>query len=160
MDVNDFDGQVRDARARADEGRLTEAVGLLTTALALWRGPVLSDVGGALIESAALALGERRLAAPANLLELPLASGGTRGLISDLRVHTNRHPSQEALRGQLMRALYHSGRRAEALEEYGRLKDQLAEELGIDPGPQLIKLYSDILRDELPMVENAITTVA
>src|SRR5262249_25897900 len=81
MDVNDFDGQVRDARARADEGRLTEAVGLLTTALALWRGPVLSDVGGALIESAALALEERRLAALANFFELRLASGDTDGLI-------------------------------------------------------------------------------
>lgn len=155
MDVTEFDGKAREARLLTEQGRTQEAVFLLSKAVALWRGPVLSDVGGALIEAAALAVEERRLAALEHYFELRLASGETADLVGDLRVHTSRHPLQEALRGQLVRALYQSGRRAEALEEYGRLREQLAEELGVDPGPQLTKLYEGVLREEIVLVPQA-----
>lgn len=149
LDVTEFDQQVREAKRLTEADRTVEAVNLLREALALWRGPVLTDVGGALIEAAALALEERHMAALEFCFELRLAHGDTADLVADLRLYTGRHPLQEPLRAQLVRALYLSGRRAEALEEYARAREVLAEELGIDPGPQLAELHGRILRDEM-----------
>ncbi|MBV1855559.1 AfsR/SARP family transcriptional regulator [Catellatospora tritici] len=148
LDVTEFDDRVREARLHADQGRTREATLLLREADALWRGPVLADVGGLLVQTAALALQERRLAALERYFALRLTGGELADLVGELRAHINRHPLQEALRGQLMLALYQTGRRAEALEEYGRIRERLAEELGVDPGPHLVKLYERILRED------------
>ncbi|MDI1464792.1 BTAD domain-containing putative transcriptional regulator [Catellatospora sp. KI3] len=144
LDVTEFDALVREARLLAERGGVREALVRFREADALWRGPVLSDVGGLLVQTAALALQERRLAALERYFALRLAGGELGDLVGELRAHITRHPLQEALRGQLMLALY----RAEALEEYGRLRELLAEELGVDPGPHLVKLYERILRED------------
>ncbi|WP_328745012.1 tetratricopeptide repeat protein [Streptomyces sp. NBC_00285] len=146
-DFSEFGMLVRTAKAAVAENRLAEAVEVLRAALALWRGPLLSGSGGPVIEAAATTIEERRLAAWEQLLELRLTLGEAAELIPDLRELTGRHPLRETLRGQLMIALYRSGRQAEALEEYGRVRELLVEELGVDPGPQLTKLYEGILRE-------------
>lgn len=146
LDLCEFDLQVRQARAAADAGHTAEAVKKLRTALAFWRGGVLSGTGGPVIEAAATALEERRLAAAEQLFELCLGLGETSELVVDLRELVSQHPLRETLRGQLMLALYRSGRQAEALDEYGKVREMLVEELGVDPGSQLAKVYEGILR--------------
>ena len=79
--------------------------------------------------------------------ELQLELGQSAELIGPLRELVTAHPLRETLRGRLMLALYRGGRQAEALEEFGRVRELLVEELGIDPGAELTRLYEAILRD-------------
>ncbi|MFF7633587.1 BTAD domain-containing putative transcriptional regulator [Kitasatospora sp. NPDC008050] len=147
LDLTEFEALVRTARQAAAAGRPAEAGEALRGALALWRGPVLSGAGGPVIQAAATALEERRLAAAEQLFDLRLGLGESAELVVDLRQFIHQHPLRETLRGQLMLALYRSGRQAEALEEYGRVRELLVEELGIDPGPGLARIHRSILRD-------------
>ncbi|MEU9158716.1 BTAD domain-containing putative transcriptional regulator [Streptomyces sp. NPDC048424] len=147
VDLLEFDALTRAAGQAVREGRQSEAAEALRAALALWRGSVLSGAGGPVIEAAATALEERRLAAAEQRFELCLALGESGELISGLRALITQHPLRETLRGQLMLALYRSGRQAEALKEYGEVRELLVDELGIDPGPRLARLYEAILRD-------------
>lgn len=145
LDLSEFNALVAGARNAASAGRVTEAVHQLRTALNLWRGAVLGGAGGPLIEAAATALTERRVTAAEQLFELRLELGEGPELVADLREFVSQHPLRETLRGHLMLALYRSQRQAEALEEYRKARELLVEELGIDPGPRLMKLYEDIL---------------
>ncbi|MET9690797.1 BTAD domain-containing putative transcriptional regulator [Streptomyces sp. NPDC006514] len=147
VDLLEFDALTRAAGQALREGGRSEAAEALRAALALWRGSVLSGTGGPVIEAAATALEERRLAAAEQFFDLCLALGESGELISGLRALITQHPLRETLRGQLMLALYRSGRQAEALKEYGEVRELLVDELGIDPGPRLAKLYEAILRD-------------
>ncbi|MFJ6480812.1 AfsR/SARP family transcriptional regulator [Streptomyces sp. NPDC091682] len=147
VDLLEFDALTRAAGQALREGGRSAAAEALRAALALWRGSVLSGTGGPVIEAAATALEERRLAAAEQFFDLCLALGESGELISGLRALITQHPLRETLRGQLMLALYRSGRQAEALKEYGEVRELLVDELGIDPGPRLAKLYEAILRD-------------
>ncbi|MCX5304918.1 MULTISPECIES: AfsR/SARP family transcriptional regulator [Streptomyces] len=147
VDLLEFDALTRAAGRALREGGRSAAAEALRAALALWRGPVLSGTGGPVIEAAATALDERRLAAAEQFFDLCLALGESGELISGLRALITQHPLRETLRGQLMLALYRSGRQAEALKEYGEVRELLVDELGIDPGPRLARLYEAILRD-------------
>ncbi|MFI5619689.1 AfsR/SARP family transcriptional regulator [Streptomyces sp. NPDC051567] len=146
LDLHEFSAHVREARTAAAGGRPQEAAGELRAALALWRGPVLSGTGGPVVEAAAAVLEERRLGVAEQLFALRLALGESGELVGDLRTLIAQHPLRETLRGHLMLALYRSGRQAEALTEYAKVRELLVEELGIDPSTQLTKMYEDILR--------------
>ncbi|MFF0461194.1 AfsR/SARP family transcriptional regulator [Streptomyces mexicanus] len=146
LDLGRYRALVRQARAARAEGRPGEAAAALQEALELWRGPVMAGAGGPVIEAAAAALEEERLASAEQLFELRLAAGEAAAVIGDLRALVHQHPLRETLRGQLMLALYRTGRQAEALEEYGQVRTLLAEELGIDPSARLCDLYERILR--------------
>ncbi len=146
LDLAEFKSLLHQAGSAAEAGDRDEVMNALRSALALWRGPVLSGEGGAVIEAAAVALTERRLAAFEQLTELRLETGESSGLVAELREYIDQHPLRETLHGQLMIALYRSGRQAEALEEYGRVRELLAEELGTDPGPGLAQVYEAVLR--------------
>ncbi|MFJ1972103.1 AfsR/SARP family transcriptional regulator [Streptomyces sp. NPDC087903] len=147
LDLLEFTSHTATASRAVAEGRAADAVAALRHALALWRDTVLSGMDGPVIEAAATALSERHLAAAEQLLELRLGLGEAADLIADLRHLISQHPLRETLRGHLMLALYRSGRQAEALEEYGKVRELLAEELGIDPGRTLTRLYEGILRE-------------
>ncbi|MHB9864517.1 AfsR/SARP family transcriptional regulator [Streptomyces sp. YIM S03343] len=147
LDLCLFSLRLHQARQAQECGRTAEAADRLRDALALWRGPVLCGSGGQVIAAASAVLEERRLAAVEQLAELRLALGESGELVGDLRQLVAEHPLWETLRGHLMVALYRSGRQAEALEEFRTVRDLLVEELGIDPGPQLTRLYEAILRD-------------
>jgi len=148
LDLTAFFGLLDEARNAIDAGLPDDAVARLQAALDLWRGPVLTGTGGAVIDAATVALEDRRLAALELIIDLRLARGESSALVGDLREYVTAHPLREILRGQLMIALYRSGRQAEALEEYQRVRTLLAEELGIDPSNQLNTLYEQILRTD------------
>ncbi|MGW3120790.1 BTAD domain-containing putative transcriptional regulator [Streptomyces sp. NPDC001107] len=147
LDLSLFSDRLLEARNALEAGHPAEAAELLRTALVLWRGPVMPGGGGSVIAAASVVLEERRLAAVEQLMELRLTLGESRELIGDLRELVAEHPLGETFRGQLMLALYRSGRQAEALAEYAKARELLVEELGIDPGPQLTRLHEAILRD-------------
>ncbi|MFJ7166466.1 BTAD domain-containing putative transcriptional regulator [Streptomyces globosus] len=147
LDLTLFSHRLQQARSALDAHRPAEAAGHLRDALALWRGPVLAGGSGPVIAAASAVLEERRLTAVEQLVELRLALGESGELIGDLRELIAEHPLRETLRGHLMLALYRSGRQAEALAEFGRVRELLVEDLGIDPGPQLTRLHEAILRD-------------
>ncbi|MFI8304069.1 BTAD domain-containing putative transcriptional regulator [Streptomyces sp. NPDC085927] len=152
LDLLEFGAHLRSAASAESAGRIPDAVRELTAALALWRGPVLAGTGAAVIDAAATILEERRVTAAEQLFALRLTRGDGKALVADLRDLVAAHPLRETLRGQLMLALYRSGRQAEALEEYGRVRALLAEELGVDPGPHLAGLYEDMLRDSVDLL--------
>ncbi|WP_309052429.1 BTAD domain-containing putative transcriptional regulator, partial [Streptomyces sp.] len=125
-----------------------ERAALLTGALALWRGPAYAGLPDhPVLRAAADALEEERLAALEDLAETRLALGEHEALAAELAEPVARHPLRERLRAAHLRALYGTGRRHEALRSYGDLRDRLAEELGLDPGPALTALHEAILRD-------------
>src|SRR6266511_96107 len=148
LDALVFDRLVAAARAAADGGEGQRAARLLREALALWRGPALAGLGSQALEHEAAGLEEKRLAALEDCLDLELAAGEHGKAVAELRVLVARHPAGERLVGQLMVALFRGGRQAEALAAYHELAGRLAEELGLDPGPELRRLYEAVLRED------------
>jgi DNA-binding SARP family transcriptional activator/tetratricopeptide (TPR) repeat protein len=119
--------------------------GLLREALGLWRGQVLADVPGNPITTD---LDELRMSAVEQRIEAELELGRHLELVGELRQLVTEHPFRERLVAHSMRALYRSGRRADALEAYQRFHRRAVEELGIDPGPDLRQLHDQVLRDD------------
>jgi predicted ATPase/DNA-binding SARP family transcriptional activator len=118
----------------------------LAEALALWRGepyPDLGDLPAAVAERRRLE--ERRLAAVEALAEARLALGQHHDLVGWLEQLVAAHPLHERLWGQLMVALYRSGRQADALAAYRRLRATLVEQLGVEPAPELRRLQERVL---------------
>ncbi|PYC70831.1 transcriptional regulator [Micromonospora arborensis] len=126
----------------SDVDRLTEALGL-------WRGEAYADVADAEFARAEAArLAEQRLAVHERLAEARLARGEHDLVAADLVELVARHPLREGLRAVQLRALYAAGRQTEALDSYAELRDRLAEELGLDPGPELVALHRRILEQD------------
>ncbi|MFD0277755.1 BTAD domain-containing putative transcriptional regulator [Kitasatospora sp. NPDC127111] len=121
----------------------------LADALALWRGPALGDVTEHLADAEGPRLTEARLSAVEQHAEAALALGRHDDLVPALTRHVTGHPARERSRGQLMTALYRCGRQADALALYEDGRRLLAEELGIDPGPELRALHQEILTGTL-----------
>lgn len=121
---------------------------LLHSALGLWRGPALSDVPSQLLRDRELPrLEESRLRALETRIEADLALGRHAQLIGELEGLVGAHVFRERFYGQLMVALYRSGRRGEALHVYQRCRDVLVAELGMEPGPELRHLQNAVLDD-------------
>ena len=92
-------------------------------------------------------LEELRTAAPGGAVQAELELGRTQ-LVGELEALVAEHPLRERLRGQLMLALYRSGRQAEALDAYRQARETLVEELGIEPSTELQQLEQSILRHD------------
>jgi predicted ATPase/DNA-binding SARP family transcriptional activator len=154
VDAGRFERLVAEATAAA-AGEGPRAARQLEEALGLWRGPALAEFADQpWAQAEAARLEELRLAATEALVELRLAAGGHAGLVGELEGLVAAHPTRERLRGQLMVALYRSGRQADALGAYQRAREVLAEELGIDPSPELQRLHHQILLQD-PALEAA-----
>lgn len=135
------------AQARAETPSV--AAETLRAALGLWRGPALADVGDAPFAPPARArLEELRLAATEAWLDAELALGRHAQVIGEIEALLAGNPYREALHRRLMLALYRSGRQAEALAAYQRVRRVLVEELGLEPGEELQELEASILRQD------------
>lgn len=137
--------RVRDLLARSRGASARYRAELLAEAAQLWRGTPLADVPR---PAPATDLSDLWLAVTSGRIDAQLELGKDVELVSELRELLTRHPYFERGLGQLMRALYRCGRRAEALDCYRRFSRKAARELGIDPGPQLARLYGQVLRDD------------
>ena len=121
----------------------------LREALALWRGPALADVADEPFAQAEIArLEELRAAAREELFAADLALGEHARLVPELEAFVAQHPLRERPRGQLMLALYRSGRQAEALDVYRQTRATLVDELGLEPSAELHELEQAILRQD------------
>lgn len=147
LDLDRFAAHVAEGRALAATDPAA-AVETLRAGLALWRGVPLADVNGDFVADARRRLEERRLAAVEQLADVELARGRHEQLVGELAALVVEHPLRERLTGQLMLALYRSGRQADALAEARTLRSALAEAQGLDPGRAFAELESRILRDD------------
>src|SRR4051794_1449234 len=149
LDAEVFAGLVERAQEALGIGDPAHAAALLGDALALWRGDVLSDLGPPDFADAVVArLGELRLAAEETAMAAALALGQHREVVGRLQELVAAHPFHERLCGQLMLALYRSGRQVDSLSAYAETKQRLGEELGLDPGPDLQDLQTAVLRQD------------
>ena len=149
LDVLRFEQLVSVGRDALASGDPALAVRILDQSLALWRGPALADITE--VESASseqARLEEERLAARESRIDAQLACGRHRETIAELETLTTNHPLRERLWHQRLLALYRSGRQAEALRAYRELRSTLIDQLGIEPGPELRELETQILRQE------------
>jgi WD40 repeat protein/DNA-binding SARP family transcriptional activator/class 3 adenylate cyclase len=148
LDVTRFDDLVRDATKNLPMDP-NIAVAILDDALALWRGPALADLADqpSLLAEAAR-LDELRLEAQEVRIEGLLASSAQVRAIGELETLLARHPWRESLWGSLMLAYYREGRQAEALSSFQRAREILADELGLDPSPELKRLHERVLQQD------------
>ncbi|MFF8838244.1 BTAD domain-containing putative transcriptional regulator [Streptomyces sp. NPDC015130] len=120
----------------------------LAEALALWDGEVLASVPGPYAETQRARLEEWRLTLLETRLDIDLEVGAHAEAVSELTALTAAHPLRERLRELLMLALYRGGRQAEALAVYADTRRLLADELGVDPTPELSRLQQRILQGD------------
>ncbi|WP_406437527.1 winged helix-turn-helix domain-containing protein [Streptomyces sp. NBC_00631] len=146
IDLHVFERQVRDGTQALTTGDPATAHRLLTEALALWRGPALTDLPD---RSAAAARPEAlRLEATRTRADAALRLGRAADAVPELTELTTAHPYDEPLHALLIRALRDTGRPADALAAYETARRTLAEGLGTDPGPELKALHTSLLSQE------------
>ena len=149
IDLHRFERLVEDGNRALAADEPSRAGELLRSALSLWRGPALVDFAyEAFAQPAIVRLEELRLAALESRIDADLALDRHLELVGELQGLLVENPLRERLRGQLMLALYRSGRQAEALEAYRDGRRVFVEELGIEPGPALQELEGAILRQD------------
>jgi DNA-binding SARP family transcriptional activator len=146
LDLAEFERLTGEGRRALGEGDFGLASTRLRDGLALWRGSALADVPlEAAYASEPARLDDMRLAAVEDRLEAEIALGNCAEHIPTIETLIMENPLRERLRGQLMLALYRTGRQAEALAAYASTREALVEELGIEPSPALQRLERAIL---------------
>jgi len=149
IDARLFEQQLAQARAgHPTRPGVTSAQ--LRRALALWRGAAFGELASeAFAIAEAQRLEELRWVAVEDRVDADLAAGGHALLIGELRQLITEQPLRDRLRGQLIVALYRSGRHAEALDAFQDYRRLLADELGVEPSPELKQLQQAVLTHDL-----------
>jgi class 3 adenylate cyclase/tetratricopeptide (TPR) repeat protein len=146
LDLTRFEMGVAQAR---EEGDAAARCDRLQTALALWRGEALADFRyEPFAQAEAARLEELRLSALEERIDADLALGRHGDVVPELERLVAEQPFRERLRGQLMLALYRSGRQVHALQVFQEGRRALVEELGIEPGELLQQLEKQILNQD------------
>jgi DNA-binding SARP family transcriptional activator/ABC-type branched-subunit amino acid transport system substrate-binding protein len=149
LDARRFEDLLVAGRRERAGGDPKNAAATIRRALDLWRGPALAEFADEPFAQLEIArLEELRLSAIEDRAEADLELGRHRELIPELEGLVRREPLRERARGQLMTALYRSGRQAEALRVYQEGRRQLADDLGVEPSQTLQELERRILRQD------------
>jgi DNA-binding SARP family transcriptional activator len=148
LDLSRFESGLADGRRAAARGDHATAAELLRAALECWRGPALDGLGADVLRAEARRLDELRLAAQEERIAAELELGREAELVAELTGLLGAHPLRERPRAALMLTLYRLGRRAEALDVYREGVEVLRAELGLDPGDELTRLHTAILRGD------------
>ncbi|MGW5049094.1 BTAD domain-containing putative transcriptional regulator [Streptomyces griseoluteus] len=149
VDTFEFERLDEEGRRAHTAQRFDRAAALLRSALDLWRGPALANVTEHLAAEEVPRLEEAWAGTLEHRIDADLALGRHEDLMPELAGLVARFPVRERLRAQFMTALYRSGRQADALESYQQGRLLLAEELGVDPGPELARAYRAVLDGDL-----------
>jgi DNA-binding SARP family transcriptional activator/tetratricopeptide (TPR) repeat protein len=152
LDAALFATLVERGRAAAANSDLAGGRDELRAALALWRGRPLTDVDSDVVRAAAAHLDEQWTAAMAFCLDLELQLDLAEEILAEVADLVERYPHHEQFRGHLMTALARTGRRADALATFRRGRALLAEELGIEPGAELVDLHRRILNGDVTLL--------
>ncbi len=147
-DVEDFERLIAVGR-RALTNRPEEASAVLRQALGMWRGPPYADLRDEQALQAEIGrIEELRLTALEDRLVADIAAGGAADAVAELDGLTGRYPLRERLQALQMTALYRTGRQVEALANYRKFRNTLAEGYGLDPSAELEELELAILRQD------------
>ena len=140
---------MRAGRRVLGEGDPVRASELLADALGLWRGPALAEIAFEdFAQPEIRRLEELHVMALETRIDADLQQDRHTELIPELESLLAQDPSRERIAGQLMLALYRSGRQADALEVYRQSSQRLRDELGLEPSPQLRELERSILNQD------------
>jgi predicted ATPase/DNA-binding SARP family transcriptional activator len=146
LDVERFESLVEEGRRALGDGHARVAATRLREALGVWRGPPLADFAYEPFAQGEIArLDEARLGALEDRIDADLLLGDHLAVVGELEALTIEEPTRERFARQLMLALYRSERQADALDVYRRTRARLGEALGLEPGPELRALQSEIL---------------
>ncbi|MPZ81085.1 MAG: MarR family transcriptional regulator [Actinophytocola sp.] len=146
IDANRFEALARRGRAELLAQRTEAASDTFREALSLWRGGFLEGVStGPLLYSHTTRLDELRRTVLALRIEADLQLGRHQEIIGELTSLVSGEPTREDFSAKLMIALYRSGRRADALGVYQRIRTALVDELGLDPAQELQRLHQLML---------------
>jgi predicted ATPase/DNA-binding SARP family transcriptional activator len=152
LDLRSAETDIDRFRAAVEEAATVEnprdRSGVLEEGIELWRGPFLAGIDRSWVQEESAILGWERQRAVATWAEATIDGGQTERVIPVLALEVADAPLDERLCGLLMRALYGSGRQADALAAYRRLRDGLAQDLGVEPGLDLRELEEQILLHE------------
>ena len=155
LDVAEFEAVVAAGRTALSDADPGAAAAAFSAALALFRGPPLADLALLdFVQPENRRLEELRLSALMDRIDADLALGRDSELVPELETLAQQNPFQERLRGQLMLALYRSGRQSDALEIYRRTRELLSDELGLEPSRALQQLERAMLQHD-PALEVA-----
>ncbi|MEU4218066.1 BTAD domain-containing putative transcriptional regulator, partial [Actinoplanes sp. NPDC026623] len=146
-DLDRFEAAAARGRAALAADEPERAAAELAAAVGMWRGAALADLPlSPALEGRVRRLAERRLLAEEDHAAAALAAGtADADVIQRLRALVDRHPLRQRAWGQLMTALYRTGDVAGALDSFHQARQALAEQTGLDPGPELVRLHDDIL---------------
>jgi predicted ATPase/DNA-binding SARP family transcriptional activator len=149
LDRDRFEAAASAGRVLLASGDPEAAGGQLRAGLAEWRGPALADVADepfARLE--VVRLEELRIATLEDRIQADLATGRHAELVGELETLVAEETFRERLWSQLVLALYRSGRQAESLAAFQRVRAHLVDQLGIEPGLELRNLHDAVLRQD------------
>jgi DNA-binding SARP family transcriptional activator len=135
----------RDLSTQAGASAGAPSATLYEQALGLWRGDALADLDTPWATSVRQGLEAERFSVRLGWHDARLRQGRHSELVAELAALAAAYPLDERVASQYITALYRSGRQADALTVYDRIRRQLADELGADPGPALQQLYQAML---------------
>jgi DNA-binding SARP family transcriptional activator len=146
VDLDQFEYRAIAGERLLATGAAEDASTVLADALQLWRGQPLGDVAfGEPPQGELVRLAERRMTALENRIEADLRCGRGAQVVPELRKLVGEHPYRERLHAQLMIGLSQCGRQVEALSVFSDIRSVLRREYGLDPGPALQQIQSEIL---------------
>jgi DNA-binding SARP family transcriptional activator/tetratricopeptide (TPR) repeat protein len=145
VDLAQFRAELAQARRARDDGESALAARIFRAALCRWRGMAFAGVSCPVVDQAAAAVGEMRVAAVEECIDAQLADGQLAGLSAELVALVVEHPMREGLHSQLMKVYARTGRPADALAVYREFRQRIVAELGIEPSAELQRLHREIL---------------
>ena len=154
LDVQRCERLIGEGRSLLAAGRPDQALAALSGAVELWRGDVLADFQyDAFAQGEIARLGELRAAVVEERIAVEMLLGREAQVLGELERLVRDYPYRERLRGQLMLALYRTGRQAEALAAYRAARSALVDELGIEPSVELRQLHEAILAQDRALLQ-------
>ncbi|MEO8696613.1 MAG: BTAD domain-containing putative transcriptional regulator [Acidimicrobiales bacterium] len=145
VDIHRFEALVAEGHAHDRAGRLADAKDSMSRALSLWTGPPFGAHDSLPVADVAARLSARRAEAIESLFAVGLALGDHDAAIADLAAAVSHEPFRERLHALLALALYRAGRPVDALRAIDTSRRLLADEVGVEPGPELRELEAAIL---------------